>query len=207
MSVFLSPRGRAIVDRVREFPGESEIQIARALLGPDAVQQQVNAEMRRLVASGILLRDEGTSPYRYRLNDGSMVSTSTPSPKVPVVEALSEDEIKRVLKARLESEGWITVIKMGHERGIDIEANRNGARWIIEVKGPGSLQPMRVNYFLAILGETLQRMDDPSARYSIALPDLPQFRGLWTRLPLLAKERTTIDALFVHPDGSVEEVC
>lgn len=36
-------------------------------------------------------------------------------------------------------------------------------------------------------------MNDSEARYSIALPDLEQFRRLWERLPKLAKERTTID--------------
>jgi hypothetical protein len=64
---------------------------------------------------------------------------------------------------------------------------------------------MRVNYFLAILGELLQRMDDEATKYSIALPDLPQFRGLWDGLPTLAKTRTGITALFVSQDGSVIE--
>ena len=64
---------------------------------------------------------------------------------------------------------------------------------------------MRVNYFLAILGETLQRMESAETRYSITLPDVPQFRGLWQRLPELAKRRTTITALFVGADGSVRE--
>jgi hypothetical protein len=62
---------------------------------------------------------------------------------------------------------------------------------------------MRVNYFLAILGETLQRMDDPRAKYSIALPDVQQFRTLWQRFPHTAKERTEITALFVSEDGKV----
>ena len=74
------------------------------------------------------------------------------------------------------------------------------------MKGGGSLDPMRVNYFLAVLGEALQRMDDPAARYSIALPDMKQFRGLWSRLPALAKTRTQITALFVAPSGDVVEV-
>jgi hypothetical protein len=39
------------------------------------------------------------------------------------------------------------------------------ARWVIEAKGGGSLNPMRVNYFLAVLGELLQRMSDPCARH------------------------------------------
>ena len=60
-----------------------------------------------------------------------------------------------------------------------------------------------VNYFLAILGETLQRMDDNKAKYSIALPNLKQFRNLWNRLPKLAKERTKIGAIFVSEDGQI----
>ncbi len=65
---------------------------------------------------------------------------------------------------------------------------------------------MRVNYFLGVLGELLQRMTDPAAKYSIALPDLPQFRRLWDRLPELAKQRTGISALFVSESGRVDEV-
>lgn len=65
---------------------------------------------------------------------------------------------------------------------------------------------MRVNYFLAKLGETLQRMSDPNAKYSIALPDMPQYRNLWNRLPRLAKERTGISVLFVNEKKEIEEV-
>jgi len=120
------------------------------------------------------------------------------------VEALSEDEIKQCLEAELRRQGWETEVAWGNQQGIDIDARRGQERWIIEVKGPGSRPPMRVNYFLAILGELLQRMDDPEARYSLALPDLPQFRRLWERLPALAKERTGIGAIFVSKDGAIE---
>jgi len=120
------------------------------------------------------------------------------------VEALSEDEIKQVLVDWLRDDGWETTVAWGKTRGIDVEATRGTERWVIEVKGPGSRQPMRVNYFIGILGETLQRMDDPNARYSIALPDLPQYRGLWARLPELAKSRTMISIMFVTMDGSIE---
>jgi hypothetical protein len=95
---------------------------------------------------------------------------------------LSEDDIKRQLQVWLEAMGWQAQVIWGHGRGIDIEARRSGQRWVIEVKGSGSLNRMRVNYFLTILGELLQRMTDPSTRYSIALPDMKQFRGLWQRL-------------------------
>ena len=120
------------------------------------------------------------------------------------VEALSEDEIKQCLVAELRRQGWESDVAWGNRQGIDIDARRGRERWIIEVKGPGSRPPMRVNYFLAILGELLQRMDDPDARYSLALPDLPQFRRLWERLPDLAKKRTGIGAIFVSKDGRIE---
>jgi hypothetical protein len=119
---------------------------------------------------------------------------------------ISEDDAKRSLQAWLEAAGWSVTGAWGREHGVDIEAQRAGQRWIIEVKGEGTREPMRVNYFLGILGEVLQRMNDPKASYSIALPDLPQFRGLWERLPRLAKQRTGISALFVGSAGDVEEI-
>jgi hypothetical protein len=90
----------------------------------------------------------------------------------------------------------------GKSRGIDIEALKQDQRWIIEAKGSGSRDPMRVNYFLCMLGETLQRMNDAKARYSIALPDHRQFRKLWARLPELVKARTEITILFVDTSGN-----
>jgi hypothetical protein len=119
---------------------------------------------------------------------------------------LSEDDAKEILRRWLEKNEWSTEIAWGRSRGIDIEAKRGSERWIIEVKGIGSRSEMRVNYFISMLGETLQRMDDPDAKYSIAMPDVAQFRGLWIRLPSVAKSRTTITALFVSEDGSVHEV-
>ena len=106
----------------------------------------------------------------------------------------------------MKKDGWDPAVAWGNTRGIDIDARRHFERWIIEVKGPGSRQPMRVNYFISVLGETLQRMDDDCANYSIALPDLPQYRGLWERFPDLAKFRTKISAIFVSNDGTIEVV-
>ena len=70
-------------------------------------------------------------------------------------------------------------------------------------KGCRSRREMRVNYFIAMLGELLQRMSLPEARYSIALPDMPQFRRPWARLPALARQRTGISAILVSAQGDV----
>ena len=46
-------------------------------------------------------------------------------------------------------------------------------------------------------------MDDHAAKYSVAFPDLGQFREPWERLPTLTKERFGLSVLFVSDDGSV----
>ena len=147
----------------------------------------------------------------FRKSDSDILSFSrdfgqTKEPDEGSAQGLSEDSVKTLLCAYLKRDGWTTTVAMGAAHGIDIEARRDTERWVIEVKGCGSLNPMRVNYFLAVLGEILQRMGDPNAKYSIALPDLDQFRGLWERLPSLAKSRTCVSCLFVRDDGAVEEL-
>lgn len=123
-----------------------------------------------------------------------------------VVDALSEDALKKLLEAWLQSNGWRVAVAWGQTHGVDIQAAKNDEHWVIEVKGQGSRNAMRVNYFLAILGETLQRMTDPAAKYSVALPDIQQFERLWQRLPSLAKARTGITALLVDSQENVREL-
>jgi len=172
------------------------------------VHQQVNYACRMLEKEGRLVRRKppaGGNIGNY-LTGTAPEETTTPSPEVktrPTGEPLDEESIKRILTDKLNSEGWVVKTAWAHATGVDIDARRGSDRWMIEVKGPGSRPQMRVNYFLSMLGEILQRMDDPNARYSIALPDLPQYRGLWERLPMLAKQRTGIDILFVDTDGKV----
>lgn len=140
--------------------------------------------------------------------EASVVRSPQPPPKNQSAESpfLSEDDVKRAIQAYLIRDGWKCVVKWGQEHGTDIDATRDARRWIIEAKGQGLRSEMRVNYFLGALGETLQRMSEPEAKYSIAVPDIQQFRRLWERLPKLAKSRTGITALFVGVDGRVIEV-
>ena len=117
---------------------------------------------------------------------------------------LQEEAVKHILNNMLQKEGWNTKVAWGHNRGIDIDATKNDKRWVIEVKGPGSRPEMRNNYFIGILGEMLQRMDDENARYSIAFPKTEKYLRLWNELPRLAKERTTIDLILVDENGCIE---
>jgi hypothetical protein len=193
---------------VREHPGMTDREITDALLVPGAPQQSVNQTCRALEASHHLSRKpRGDGKIGNFLGDTqeTLVVANRSIPIFQQLDPLSEDRLKEGLRAWLEHAGWAVEIADGRTHGIDVRATRNGASWIIEVKGRGSSQPMRVNYFIGILGELLQRMHDPGARYSIALPDLQQFRRLWERLPRLAKERTRISALFINEAGAIEE--
>lgn len=117
---------------------------------------------------------------------------------------LTEPVVQNIVRDYLISEGWkIEHESKGHEHGVDLKATKEDNVWYIEVKGCGSSNAMRNNYFLSVLGEILQRMEDPNAHYSIALPDMDQFRNLWEKLPQEAKQRTKISVLFVKEDKTI----
>lgn len=194
-----------ILAEVTKEAGITDRRLAEAIFGKGAPQQKVNGECRLLADRNRITRrkrDDGLIG-NFLYGDGLQPAVIDVVPK-PKVSDLSEDQVKKSLENWLLKQGWSVKVAWARARGVDIEATKNGERWLIEVKGQGSLNAMRVNYFLSMLGELLQRMDDPKARYSIALPDLKQFRNLWVRLPVLAKRRTTITALFVTGDGRVE---
>jgi hypothetical protein len=206
-----------ILELIGKHPGRADRELAEMLRGQGANQQPINQAARSLERQGRLWRrrrpDGLIGNYRTSNLPGEPPahahqppSTSNIAKHNDDLEALSEDEIKKVLVGWLDAEGWTTQVAWGRTPGIDIDARRGKTRRIIEVKGPGSRPQMRANYFLGILGETLQRMDDPDAEYFVALPDLPQFRGLWNRLPELAKQRMHIAAIFVSVDRKIDVV-
>lgn len=201
-----------ILEAVRAKPGMTDRDLTNKLRGgTTALQQPINQAAHSLESQGLLIRKERHDlKIGNYIGDADAVKNGHQEAKASMKKnnhdkvALSEDEIKTVLDEKLKSSGWSTSVAWGRRRGIDIDAKQRSDRLIIEVKGPGSRNAMRVNYFLAILGETLQRMNDTNARYMIALPDLAQYRGLWERLPSLAKEKTGISLLLVSPKGDIE---
>lgn len=199
-----------IEDLVGKLPGLTDRELADKLLGKSSPPQPINSTARRLEQLGQIVRRKREDGLigNWPVDVVAKPSSATGDTGVPPEngDPLAEDRLKEILDAWLRASGWRTEIAWGKKRGTDIRAYRDHARWYIEVKGIGSRPEMRVNYFLSILGETLQRMEDPLAKYSIALPDIQQFRRLWERLPALAKERTQITALFVTGKGSVVEV-
>ena len=204
------PLKQQILFALESTPGMTDREITDQVLGPGTGQQAVNQAARALAGTGRVVRRSRPDGKigNYLSDASSVVQVESPTGAEIGVDAAwpSEDAVKRHIQSWLEAAGWQVEVRWGRGHGVDVDASRGSERWRIEVKGGGSLDPMRVNYFLAVLGELLQRMDDPAARYSIALPDMKQFRGLWSRLPTLAKTRTHITALFVAASGEVVEV-
>jgi hypothetical protein len=199
--------------KVRAFPGLTDREITDSLLGKAARIQAVNWAAHSLEKKRLLerhLRPDGKiGNYAVGCREGNFrecrPENVSADSRTPVVQ-MSEGEVKKKIKEWLEDEGWSVAVECGADPGADIEAGRGSERWVIEAKGSGSRNEMRSNHFLSVLGETLRRMDDPQASYSIALPDMRKFRNLWARFPALAKTRTGISALFVGIDGKVDQV-
>jgi hypothetical protein len=179
-------------------PGQTDTQLEKKF---GVRHQTINQACRELEKNGLLNRMKTQGPIQ-NMPTGKPGMVSQPI-HPEITDGLHEEPIKTILNSWLQNHGWKTKIAWGKAHGIDILATKDTRKWIIEVKGCGSRNPMRVNYFLAILGETLQRMDDADAKYSIALPDMQQYRNLWSRLPVLAKERTDISAIFVSENGEI----
>lgn len=194
-----------VLEFVSRFPGRDDDEIAAALkITP---RQTVNIICRRLCETNVLRRERGPKGKLVNFATGQM--TQAPRPTIPAPKqslgAMSEDQVKAAIDSKLDADGWSVQVAWGRERGIDIVASRKNEKWIIECKGTGSIPPMQNNHFVGVIGELMQRMTDDSAKHSIAFPDLPKFRRLWSELPVMVKDRLKLSALFVSDNGDIIE--
>lgn len=202
-----------IVTALQTTSGLTDREITDLLFGEEVGQQTVNQAARSLEKKHLIERRKRVDgKIGNFLVGGQSLSGFVGGEKVKQSNqateksGMSEDEVKQKLKEWLESDGWEVKVKWGHARGIDIDAIRGEERWIIEAKGSGSRTEMRNNYFLGVLGETLQRMNDESASFSVAFPDLQKFRRLWAELPAVVKVKLKMTALFVGANGIDHDV-
>ena len=204
--------GRFLVE-VFTCPGLTDREITDRIVGKGARVQPVNRAAHALEKMGKLERrclvcgKIGNFPVgREAVGDSGEETCPVGAVTARSVSNMSEEDVKSRLKGWLEAEGWEVRVKWGHGLGVDIEATRGDERWLIEAKGSGSKNPIKQIHFLTALGEALQAMNDPVARYAIAFPDSPKFRRLWAKLPTIAKSRTGVEALFVTAESKVDRV-
>ena len=118
---------------------------------------------------------------------------------------LDEDTIKKALKAGLSIQGWEVETSMGKKHGVDITAkHKEKGIMLIEAKGEGSRNAMRVNYFLMVLGELIQKMDSPNKIYGLALPAHRQYANLIISLPDWIKQQLRLRIYLVKQQESGE---
>lgn len=186
----------------------TDAELAKALGKP---HQQVNQAARKLADQRKTIRQKGPDGVivnmlnkRANRRDARRMATEADRKRRDTAAGgrITEDQVKQTVKEHLERQGYRVLVAWGRERGIDIEATKTGSRWVIEAKAEvGKSGAQQVNYFLGALGELIQRMDDPSAGYGLALPDNNQYRGLVQRLPDLARERLDLTVFWVRRSG------
>jgi len=195
----------------KAFPGLTDRQIADRLSGEEVSHHVVDLAVQALVRKGKLVQEDHpdgkigcylSGETGLRAVDEELEAPAPEGSGKPVLN-MPEEEVKRNVENWLKASGWDVQVNWGAGRGIDIEARRGNQRWVIEAKGSGSSKPTKNTHFSVLLGEALQRMDDPYTRYGIAFPDTNRYRKLWAKLPALAKSRLRLEVLFVRSDGRI----
>jgi hypothetical protein len=110
--------------------------------------------------------------------------------------------VRAVLEAFLRQNGWEPSASK-RTAGVEVEGWRGVERWVISLHEEAWTSQDYGPLFMQMVGELLTVMDDRSAVYSLALPESGPFQGLWESLPLLARDRLGVTALFVDPSGRV----
>lgn len=137
--------------------------------------------------------------FSYRCPDNSNVLDSRDGSCKKCQLFVEEDEVKKAIAAMLKAGGWtVNKTALGQKHGVDIEAtHRLKGTMLIEAKGEGSLNPMRVNYFLMVIGELIQKMDSPNKQYGIGLPAYRQYASLTIKLPRWIKQHLKLKVFLV----------
>jgi hypothetical protein len=197
--------GKDILRVLENNPGFSDRELTDAVRGPGASSKYINQNCLSLEIQGLTIRKKRADGLMGNWLKGmdSLKETDISGNGSKWIDEFPEKRMKQILEDYLISQGWFPKIEWGYNHRVDIEAERGVQKWIIQVKG-GS-PPTPINSFVSILGEILQRMDEQTHKYSVALPDTGSFQRLWNRLPVLVKQRTGITALFVNPSGLVME--
>jgi hypothetical protein len=120
---------------------------------------------------------------------------------------MTEDEMKRLLKSRLEKEGFHAIKVRGSEKGTDVEAKfpRYELKLVMEVKGKPNPNPSyaqcRAQVTDAVF-ELLTRMTQPTGVvYAIVFPYEESYTKLVRTLPPHPVDTLGIRFLFIGEDG------
>jgi hypothetical protein len=206
----------------RSTAGLTDAELA-TLLGKR--HQQINQTCRLLADQGVIVRDGSFGLITNRL----AARGADPSPTVRAPRPSSSPEhdwtwegnVQARVVAHLSQTGWniISVADTARrEPGIDVVAERDGRRLLLEVKGwpsttysrgeragqPKPTQPtlQATHWFAEGLTTLIRRGSSPGAALALVLPDKPRYRTLLAQARW-AIERLEMTIYLVTEDGSV----
>jgi hypothetical protein len=186
--------------------------------------QHINTTCRQLADQGLIVRDtshggivnrlRGDVPPQVRVADGEPPSTAS--------GWAWEGNVQSCVATHLAATGW-SIIRVAdtaqRERGVDIIADRDGRRLLVEVKGwpsstyargeragqPKPTQPglQATHWFAEGLTTLIRRGAESGARLALALPDMLRYRTLLAEAGW-ALDRLDIRVYLVTADGAVE---
>jgi hypothetical protein len=185
--------------------------------------QHINQTCRHLADQGLIVRDATHGGIVNRLpGDAPPVRVAQREPSSTASEWAWEGNVQSRVATHLAATGW-SIIRVAdtaqRERGVDIIAERDGQRLLVEVKGwpsttyargehagqPKPTQPglQATHWFDEGVTTLIRRGIEPGSRLALALPDMPRYRTLLAEADW-ALDRLDITVYLVTADGAVE---
>jgi hypothetical protein len=187
--------------------------------------QHINQTCRTLADQGLIIRDHAHGGIINKVS-GMAPETHTREPR-PLAASTAEEwtwegNVQSRIVTHLAKSGWniIAVANTAQrERGVDIIAERDRQRILVEVKGwpsttyargeragqPKPTQPtlQATHWFAELLTSLIRRGAERGSRLAMALPDMPRYRTLLGEAAW-ALERLDITVYLVTAEGSVQ---
>jgi Holliday junction resolvase-like predicted endonuclease len=185
----------------------------------------VNQVCHRLASQGLIVREDSHSGIVNKISaDTPMPPPRRAAPAAPSTahEWAWEGHVQSRVATYLAANGW-SIIRVAdtaqRERGIDIIAERDARRLLVEVKGwpsttyargerAGQAKPTQPTtqaavWFAEALTTLIRRGAESGSRLAMGLPDMPRYRTLLFEAGW-ALERLDITVYLVTADGTVE---
>lgn len=202
--------------------GLTDAELARLV---DKGHQHVNQTCRRLAEQGLIVRDSSLGSITNRVATDPLTRTRSkigPQAAAPVAEDWSrEGNVQSRVVVYLAGTGW-TIVSVAdtarRELGVDVVAEQDGVRLLVDVKGwpsttyargerAGQQKPTQpslraTHWFADGLTTLIRRGAEPNSRLALALPDKPR---VWSLLAEAgwALRRPNIIVDLVEAGGSV----
>jgi len=107
-----------------------------------------------------------------------------------------ETFVQRAVEQWLEKDGF----QIFPEPFVDVNASSGNEVWHIEAKGKTTQMGLD---FRTGVGQLVQRMKDPTHKYGVALPDIPQFRNQTAEFAPWVLSKLQIHWIWVSADGNI----